>query len=140
MWSAILKEWRSDPGIRAYFGARVLSWRPPVNLKLVAGKRVEPSQTLWGAGDEYGACSLSTLAAAIDRHSQPLEPGVYAQGREVERGRVNCGKHIMEQEASGMMLTSDTRPGARLPPLDLHRTRWQLHPGVCRSKDADVYE
>ena len=39
-----------------------------------------------------------------------------------------------------MLVTSETRPGKRFPKLKLHSTCAQMHPGLCRTVDDDVYE
>ena len=101
--------------------------------------RLEPTDTLRGAGSVDGPLSMEKLAAGVLRHYE-RRPGTILETCDVNPGPMVTARQIAKKDAA-LVLVMDpdpSPPGTKLPPLDVHQPCGSIHPGFCRTKHAHL--
>ena len=90
--------------------------------------------SLWEAGGEFGVCSTEVLHDYIHQHV-PATP--HAQNMVPDMpGPVQASRRINTEVSKTYMVSDPNPPGQKLPELKKRKLCEDLHPGLCRTKDA----
>ena len=94
----------------------------------------------WGAGERDCVLSRTRLGAAVQKYHPGHDEEHWLWKKGALKGVRAAGDVIEQQEDSSFLVSDPCLPG-NLPKLPAqHRICAQMHPGLCRSRDASVYD
>jgi hypothetical protein len=94
---------------------------------------LQPSRTLWAAGDSDSPVSRTVLQAAIDKHgtASSRQEGV------AQLGPIRLGYKLMDLNKGTALIADPEKPRKTLPPVPKYFTCNDRHFGLCKRDAGD---
>lgn len=133
--------WHRSPDLRAVWQQRASNaWEeagPPDELFEALEPEDANDTGLWGCGDKSTPVRLPILAELVERYRSKPFPSHPTAGRLV--GPTSVARELAKEHEAEFAIGDPHLPG-KLPELHVEWPCWQMHPGLCRTSDAAVFE
>jgi hypothetical protein len=139
-----LEKWANDDELRAHWAQRVpqelhmRQFARQVDVEVEQRVGLQDDDTLWGCGDKSAPIRFAVLAETVNRLGDTQTIASHpCFGRIV--GPTSLARRLAKAHDMRSTVSDPALPGP-LPQLVVEQPCWQKHPGLCMTKDADVFD